>query len=628
MERCNQTVAKYLASFVNSTTLDWELYLAPLAFSYNTSLHRTTKSTPFALTYGEEARIPSFPNPDVQRHYGESPPAEWYQRLQQARQLATQHSMQATTRNEKDYNRNAVPMKYVEGQLVWLHEENFLNKNRKLAPKWSGPYKIVKVFTFGAVDISYKNKIYRVNMARIKPYIDTETRTQEFKEQQQQQPQQQQIQQPNRFPVFFPRPASKESQQQQQQQLEEQRNEDREEGEERTHPQANIPQRRGRGRPRKILRPLSPQFNVAPERENNTPAVPDPILREEQDAAAPQLMERRVTRAWARQTGEELQQGINPVRAHNAVQWRQAVAEGPPFVCDKYGLPVGSGNAQAQKKVAYKRKSLRRMSVTQRNKLLTGDPAFPFDPVAYDFTFNYPQNQEDLNSDDDELHNPDFPEEENSDDNPESPPGEEEIGQNPEEEQQGPEEPQLQQPTPPLPNTGATPKFRQYREPQEEFYTPPDTPVVKQKRQRRTEAQLLEPQPPTVSRLRSAQQWCPPPPGSSLGSPGKWGPTAQSLPSSSSSAQSKSWGDKVKGFAKQLAPPAPPGTAGAAPPQRSATMIRPSMLRPSRLFVPGPGATMGIPQVVQQPRHLTDEFGPSRFPTLNTMDHKEQAKKK
>ena len=109
-------------------------------------------------------------------------------------------------------------MKYVEGQLVWLHEENFLNRNKKLAPKWSGPYKIVKVFTFGAVDISYKNKIYRVNMARIKPYINTETQTQVFREQQQQQPQQQQqIQQPNRFPIFFPRPTNQESQQQQQQ---------------------------------------------------------------------------------------------------------------------------------------------------------------------------------------------------------------------------------------------------------------------------------------------------------------------------------------------------------------------------------------------------------------------------
>ena len=633
VERCNQTVAKYLASFVNSTTLDWELYLAPLAFSYNTSLHRTTKSTPFALTYGEEARIPSFPNPDVQRHYGESPPAEWYQRLQQARQLATQHSMQATARNEKDYNRNAVPTNYVEGQLVWLHEENFLNKNRKLAPKWSGPYKIVKVFTFGAVDIAYKNKIYRVNMARIKPYIHINNQTQEPEERIERQTQQQlQQQQQNQFPTFFPQNRREDSQlQQQQPQLE--NNEDRGEGEVEMHSRDNIPQRRGRGRPRKILRPPSPQQHIFPERENVMQEVPDPILQEEQTTAAPQLRERRVTRAWARQTGQELHQGINQVQASNTIQWRQAVAEGPPYVCDKYGLPVGSGNAHMQKTLAYKRKALKRMSVTKRNQLLTGDSAFPFDPVAYDLAFNYPQYQEgseyNNNSDSEgELLEPDFPDNGDGGNNSDSTPEEGEDQQGQDEVRPNQEEQQVQQPTQPT-ATGATPKFRQYREKEEEFYTPPDTPVVKQKRQRRTESQLLGPQTPTLSRLRSAQRWCPPPPGTSIKSSDNLETTAQPSSSSSSSAQSKSWGARVKGFAKQLAPPSPPGAMGAGLQPRSAAILRPPVLRPSRLFAPGPGIATGIPQPGgQQPRHLTDEFGPSRFPTMKAPDHKQTENRK
>ena len=148
VERFNQTVAKYLASFTDSTTLDWELYLAPLAFSYNTSLHRTTKSTPYALTFGQEARLPAFPNPDIQRQYGESQPAEWFQRLQQARQVAAQNSMMASQVTKDYFDKSAQQHKYVAGQLVWLHEENFLGRNRKIAPKWTGPYKIVKAFDF------------------------------------------------------------------------------------------------------------------------------------------------------------------------------------------------------------------------------------------------------------------------------------------------------------------------------------------------------------------------------------------------------------------------------------------------------------------------------------------------
>ncbi len=38
-EVADKTIAKYLASFCDDSTLDWELYLAPLMFCYNTSFH-------------------------------------------------------------------------------------------------------------------------------------------------------------------------------------------------------------------------------------------------------------------------------------------------------------------------------------------------------------------------------------------------------------------------------------------------------------------------------------------------------------------------------------------------------------------------------------------------------------
>ena len=47
-EVANKTIAKYLSHVVDSNTLDWELYLPPMAFSYNTTLHRTVKATPFS----------------------------------------------------------------------------------------------------------------------------------------------------------------------------------------------------------------------------------------------------------------------------------------------------------------------------------------------------------------------------------------------------------------------------------------------------------------------------------------------------------------------------------------------------------------------------------------------------
>ena len=78
----NKKIAGYLSSFVDDTTLDWELFLAPLMFSYNTSFHRSVLNTPHFLTFGIEARQPTFMAADVRRKfYGDNVPQEQMQRL-------------------------------------------------------------------------------------------------------------------------------------------------------------------------------------------------------------------------------------------------------------------------------------------------------------------------------------------------------------------------------------------------------------------------------------------------------------------------------------------------------------------------------------------------------------------
>ena len=48
-EVCNNTLAKYMKTVADETTLNWEWCLAPLMFSYNTSYRANTKTTPFNL---------------------------------------------------------------------------------------------------------------------------------------------------------------------------------------------------------------------------------------------------------------------------------------------------------------------------------------------------------------------------------------------------------------------------------------------------------------------------------------------------------------------------------------------------------------------------------------------------
>jgi transposase InsO family protein len=168
-EVVNKTIAKYLASVVDKSTLDWELYLAPLMFSYNTSLHRSIKAMPFYLTYGMKPRLPGLPISPVQ--YGETPAAEMLQTLQHARQLALEHNEQASAAAAQYYNRDARPHNYQVGQLVLLDEHNHLGKVRKLAPRWAGPYMVSKLVGPSDVQLALGQSKFRVvHTNRLKPY--------------------------------------------------------------------------------------------------------------------------------------------------------------------------------------------------------------------------------------------------------------------------------------------------------------------------------------------------------------------------------------------------------------------------------------------------------------------------
>jgi hypothetical protein len=57
VEVFNKMVKKFLQSFVNYTTLNWETFLPALAISYNTSYLSTIATTALELLFGEKARF-------------------------------------------------------------------------------------------------------------------------------------------------------------------------------------------------------------------------------------------------------------------------------------------------------------------------------------------------------------------------------------------------------------------------------------------------------------------------------------------------------------------------------------------------------------------------------------------
>jgi len=174
VEVANKTIAKYLASLCDDSTLDWEMYLVPLMFSYNTSFHRNIKTSPFFLTFGMEPRLPTMPAPDLRRKfYGESTTDDLIRKLLLTRDIARRNSEVASEETEKQFNKKAEPHAFLPDQLVLLDEHSFLARNQKLAPKWSGPHKILRLKGECNVELllRHNNKKLIVHVNRLKPYF-------------------------------------------------------------------------------------------------------------------------------------------------------------------------------------------------------------------------------------------------------------------------------------------------------------------------------------------------------------------------------------------------------------------------------------------------------------------------
>ena len=414
-EVANKTIQKYLASFVDETTLDWPIYMAPMAFAYNTSVHRSIKTTPFFLTYGAEPRYPSFPNPDVQRYYGQSDAAAWYNVLQHSRQLAARHNMAATDTAEQHYNVTAQQHQFTQGQMVWLNETNYLGRNRKLAPNWTGPHLVLRTLDNGVVELLFKNRRLRVNVGRLKPVTPAlpapstpappPMPSQPLQQPHPTQPPAPTLHQPQQqpapfqeddtfhrrlalLPTFLPPPPPPPPQQPEPQPVDQPME---------PEPAAPPPPKRGPGRPRKTAIPQPPP-----------PPPPNPTGAEAPQAGTPPPAEPPGPRTRARARALERQNlpaadAIKRIRRINLLAHTTAkasnfspipiygVAEGPTFVADDFGLPKQFPQQPQPSYITKRRRFLQSLSPQQRNLLLTGDPVFAFDPLAYDIVFRGPR---------------------------------------------------------------------------------------------------------------------------------------------------------------------------------------------------------------------------------------------
>ncbi len=138
--------------------------------SYNTSYHSTIATTPFELLFGEKARLPSFPNEDIQKvHYSETSAAERINLLQKLRKIAHENATSNGQKTKEQYDKKAFPHSFKIGDKVLIFNDFDTTKNPKLVPYWKGPGKIIDI-NITKAKIKFKNKIKVLNVAKLKHF--------------------------------------------------------------------------------------------------------------------------------------------------------------------------------------------------------------------------------------------------------------------------------------------------------------------------------------------------------------------------------------------------------------------------------------------------------------------------
>ena len=189
IEKLHFSINRFFKAFLYQKKHAFSEWIRALEFSYNTSVSRATKVSPFKLFYTFSPRWLYFDTDGVQNlFYGENDAAQLRSQIEEAQQYAIKNNRHFRDAYNERFNKDKTPHKFKENELVLLHSPlqalrsqtkamKLEGLNAKLARPWVGPCLIKQVWedTPGVIiefarSSGLKGRV-KVHPDRLKPYF-------------------------------------------------------------------------------------------------------------------------------------------------------------------------------------------------------------------------------------------------------------------------------------------------------------------------------------------------------------------------------------------------------------------------------------------------------------------------
>ena len=177
IERFNKSIINYVTKmleYANQHSLEWEPLIAPLAFAHNCAVNRTTKETPFFLTYLRDPKLVCFEQIKPKRQTGTFQ-EETLNQMYNSFKLVRDNSLEAQGIMKSYFDRTAKDRTYKVGDTVMLNLPVVKpGTNKKFQSPWK-PYwvisDIISPVNYEITNLIDKKKKLNIHANRLKEQI-------------------------------------------------------------------------------------------------------------------------------------------------------------------------------------------------------------------------------------------------------------------------------------------------------------------------------------------------------------------------------------------------------------------------------------------------------------------------